>query len=316
MSQKGRRSYSVPASRQFRTLVRCWLEERYPWEPTTKGRKHADEGLAHIPRAVRDLTGGENGTLRKLLQRLCDDESDAPVTDKTVDRVTNLFAKKDREFRKKVSEALWSADFRRMFGRVTADQDFDWAANASPVEIAAMLRKPDDAPVFFWTRNLPVLRQEPEAWEVLEEFRRWAEKKGHHKLVVQQSVRRILGPLAAHCRTEGLMPGWDDLSRSKRLRFIKSGVVREELMLGQEPLHVRAADRFPVGTVADQTEVETLKDSGLTPALLQREGRATRWRAGDVVSIGGGRSFLILAVDGNDVTIWDGTSSHDIVVPS
>lgn len=263
MSEKGKRvpaRLSAEASLEFQLLVRRWLEERYPWRRTAKGGKRADEGRANISRAVRDLTGGKDENIRKLFQRLCyvTDTAgvllDVRVTDKTVDRVTKLFATKDSEFPKEVSKALWSTDARREFGRVTAGQDSDWAATASPVELGAMLREPDEPWALTWGRGLPVVRQEPRAWDELEGFRLWAETKGHDKWLVLQSLRRILGPLVAHYRTGGLMPGWGDLNAGARVRFIKSGVVREKLMLGQKPLHVRAVDRWPVG--ADPAEDE------------------------------------------------------------
>ena len=278
--------YSIEASLQFRHLMRRWLEGRYAWERTAKGGKHADEGHANISRAVRDLTGGDDHSLGRKLRRLCYEENDEGqlsrrrVTDETVDHLTTLFAKKDREFPGEVSKALWS-DPTRELRRAMTDQDFDWAANASPVELGAMLREPDQPWPLTWGRNLPEIRKEPDAWNVLEEFRSWAEETGHHKLLVEESLKRILGPLAAHSRTGGLMPGWNDLPPGAQLRFIKSGVVREELMLGRKPVHVRAANRWSVGFTPKEIE-RTISETAAQKRQREENFRAYQLYSGEV----------------------------------
>ena len=248
---------SSAATVEIRVLVRERLEGWFPW--TSAGSAHAEEGRANMERAKEEL--GMSDTQRRYLADFCYKPRSNRLTEAKLKEIVDLLSRRDPTFGRDVDRVLWSEDGERTFRSLVADQDADWAANANPMEIAAMERETDDGVPKVQLRDLPRLRDDQKVWRSLTRFRTWAEKQKHNKWIVLQCISRILGPLTAKHRT-GFLPGWEDLRPPRRLDFIKASIEREKILLEVGTAFDRAIERRDatdaMGTVPLTPDLERL----------------------------------------------------------
>lgn len=235
---------SEPATRALRHLVRSALEKHFPWSATASVRA----GRANVREAARQLSPNPVGSRsweadRRLLWEVAYGTT-SRLQASSVSRLRTLLGRKDPFLSRQVGEILWSKDGERRVRDVLTLSD--WADNATPVELASFLRRPSYGKaslphsVRALAQAMPLIQRDAWVRTAIQKFEKWAEKYGHNGWVIRASLRRLLGPLTAHYRTGGLLPGWNDLTARQRRQFIRAGILRERLMLGKVPAQLRA----------------------------------------------------------------------------
>jgi hypothetical protein len=206
----------------------------------TKGR-----GRANVLAAARKAGGSEAD--RRLLHGLAYQWGRGrQIQERVFNRVLTLLARLTPSRARALRELFWTRDGERALRNVLMESA--WAELATPVEVALMTRQPGaelppeiHAPV---RNRVPLLRKNARVARELDAFQEWARDHGHSRWVIGPSLRRALGPLVSHTRTRGVLPGWDELRPADQYRFIQLSLAREKMLLGTQPLHLRAMQRF------------------------------------------------------------------------
>lgn len=229
-------------------------------EARKKGRRKAN-----ILAAVREA-GGTNADRTLIRDLALNWNGDRRLQYDVFFRVLQILGRLDPPKAKKLRLEFWSQDCRRELREVI--RSADWAEIASPLELSFLDRDPDaEIPTGYpvSVRQLPAIRKNPDVAKALDDFKAWAAKHDHNKWVVQSCLQRALGPLVSQIRTRGLMPGWEDLENNQLL-FIALSLERERMMLGTQPLRIRAIERFTSPSLARM--MTRSLDTAMAPRLL------------------------------------------------
>ena len=263
-------------------FTRKKLEAHFPFPPTAV--KQSERGRANVSAATKSLrkktppgryTFGQD---RKTLQTVAYGNVRS-MTRERFNRLLRLLAAIDEKgITEQIRRLVGAPQRKEMLRKIREGHDPDWTALPDPVELDQLLRDPKTPVAVRWAETIPAVKANQDIAHSIEGLLEWGERRGHPAHILDAWLGRILGPLLDWRRTEGLMRPWDELKISERKTFIRYGIERAKLMLGDVPI-TKQAERMDPYVTPPPLEMKEIEETPDIIRLLEED--QARWRSSE-----------------------------------